>query len=115
MEDISTSDFFLLEEDIATLRFTDIEEIPSGGFNRLIKAKRYGRWWMLKGIKDPYCNTTDHQHLLQKEFEILIAMQHPNIVQGVSFETVNNVGPCIVMEWIDGITLKEWLNHAHSP
>ncbi len=110
MEDnASTSGFLDSEEDKVSSQFTEITEIPSAGFNRLVKAKRYGRWWVLKGIKESYRNTQAHLNLLQKEFEILIPMQHPHIVQGVSFETINNVGSCIVMEWIDGITLKEWL------
>ncbi len=113
MEDISTSDFFVLEEEKATSKFTDLEIIPSAGFNHLIKAKRYGRWWLLKGIKEPFCHSLPHLNLLQKEFEVLMAMQHPGIVQGVSFEEISNIGPCIVMEWIDGVTLKEWLSANH--
>ena len=36
-------------------------------------------------------------------------MQHPMVVSVFSLEEVEELGLCIVMEWIDGITLKEWL------
>ena len=36
-------------------------------------------------------------------------LQHPMIVSVYSLEEVSGLGLCIVMEWIDGITLKEWL------
>ena len=31
--------------------FTSYTEIPSSGFNCLFKAQRYGKWFVLKGLK----------------------------------------------------------------
>ena len=31
--------------------FTSYTEIPSNGFNCLFKAQRYGKWFVLKGLK----------------------------------------------------------------
>lgn len=95
-------------------RFTDIELIPTEGFNFLARAKRYGRWWMLKGLKEEFRSQLLYRALLEKEFSILMAMQHPGIVSASGMETVEGLGPCIVMEWIDGTTLKEWLTAKHS-
>ena len=36
-------------------------------------------------------------------------MQHPGVVQTMGMEHVGSLGTCIVMEYVDGITLKEWL------
>ena len=36
-------------------------------------------------------------------------LQHPGVVQAVNMEDVDGLGMCIVMEWVDGVTLKEWL------
>ena len=36
-------------------------------------------------------------------------LQHPLIVSVYSLEEVSGLGLCIVMEWIDGMTLGEWL------
>lgn len=90
-------------------RFTDITPLPCNGFNILCKARRYGRWWMLKGLKEPYKRQPIYCELLQKEFDILISMQHPGIVATSSIEDVPTLGRCIVMEWIDGTTLQEWI------
>ena len=44
-----------------------------------------------------------------EELEILTELQHPNIVTAVGLEAVEGIGSCIVMEYVDGVTLKEWL------
>ena len=31
--------------------FTDVEILSTSEFNVVAKAKRYGRWWLLKGLK----------------------------------------------------------------
>ena len=99
----------IIEESGKSGHFTDITDIPCNGHNILCKAKRYGRWWMLKGLKEVYRQDENYRNLLQKEFDILISLQHPNIVSASSFEEVPGLGMCIVMEWIDGLTLNEWI------
>lgn len=89
--------------------FSDMTELPSRGFNRLVKARRYGRMWMLKGLKEEYRGQSVYEALLRKEFDISVKLQHPNIASVSSYEQVEGVGPCIVMEWVDGVTLSEWL------
>ena len=89
-------------------QFSDFTPIPCKGFNLLCKAKRYGRWWVLKGLKEPYRQDENYKNLLHKEFDILISLQHPYIVSAYSMEEIPEMGTCIVMEWIDGITLEQW-------
>ncbi|MCH5306754.1 MAG: serine/threonine protein kinase [Prevotella sp.] len=86
--------------------FTDVEILYTSEVNVVAKAKRYGRWWLLKGLRQ---NEAAYQQRLRKEFEILIQLQHPNIVSAIGIEPVGNLGECIVMEFVDGVTLKEWL------
>lgn len=90
--------------------FTDITPMPCNGFNILCKARRYGRWWTLKGLKEPFRQQEAYRLLLQKEFDILVSMQHPGIVAASSMEEVPGMGRCIVMEWIDGTTLQRWID-----
>ena len=52
--------------------------------------------------------------MLRKEFDIMASLQDPNIVNVVSIEEVDKLGLSIVMEWIDGVTLGEWLKEPHS-
>jgi serine/threonine protein kinase len=78
------------------------------------KAKRYGRWWLLKGLRQEVAKETGYQQRLRKELEIQMQMQHPNIVSTIGLENVDGLGNCIVMEYVDGATMKEWLKGAHS-
>ena len=98
----------IIEESRRSEQFSDFTPIPCKGFNLLCKAKRYGRGWVLKGLKEPYRQDENYKNLLHKEFDILISLQHPNIVSAYSMEEIPEMGTCIVMEWIDGITLEHW-------
>ena len=89
--------------------FTNQEEIPSEGYNRLVRADRYGKHFMLKGLKPRYADNEQCHSLLRKEFEIMVQLNHPNIVRVYSIEEVPGVGLCIVMEYVDGLRLDEWL------
>ncbi len=107
------SGFVQPEKILNTERFTELTLVPSRGYSLLVRAKRHGRWWMLKGLKESYRNDTVYQLLLKKEFEITSQLQHPMIVSAFSLEEVEGLGTCIVMEWIDGLTLREWLSQAN--
>ena len=98
----------IIEESRRSEQFSDFTPIPCKGFNLLCKAKRYSRWWVLKGLKEQYRQDENYKNLLHKEFDILISLQHPNIVSAYSMEEIPEMGTCIVMEWIDGITLEHW-------
>lgn len=89
--------------------FTNFEELPSHGHHRLTRVKRYGRWYLLKSLTAEASDKLFYQEALCKELDILMRLQHPGIVQTSGMETVDGFGPCIVMEWIDGITLDQWL------
>ena len=89
--------------------FTDIEILHYNGHHILARAKRYGRWWMLKAIKEEEAGQTAYQQMLRKEFDILMHLQSPHIVQATGMELVEGLGMCIVMEYVDGIQLNEWL------
>lgn len=94
--------------------FTSHSEIPSNGFNRLYKAQRYGKWFILKGLKSEHRHQEVYLGLLTKEFELGVRMNHPNIVHTFSKENDPVAGPCIVMEYVDGLTLKEYLTQNPS-
>jgi serine/threonine protein kinase len=94
--------------------FTAYAEIPSEGFNRLFKAQRYGKWFILKGLKPEHQHKEVYVSLLTKEFELGVRMDHPNIAHTFSKENDPVAGPCIVMEYVDGLTLKEYLTQNPS-
>ena len=117
MLEIETTSGFLKPSDfVVNSNFTEFVSIPTRGYCLLTRAKRNGRWWMLKGLKEPYRQDSVYRLMLQKEFDIMSQFQHPMIVSVYSLEEVSGLGLCIVMEWIDGITLKEWLQKKeHTP
>ena len=94
--------------------FTDYVEMPCGGFNRLFRAKRYGKWFVLKGLKPEYTSNPLYRELLDKEFELGMMLSHPNIVtiHGREYDAV--LGDCIVMEYVDGMTLTDFLDSKPS-
>ncbi len=112
-DNTSTSGFVYEEDHFTTARFTDCEEIPSQGFKCIVKAKRHGRWWILKGLQPTLRDSETQRRMLREEYDTLAALQHSGIAQAVAFESVEDFGDCIVMEWIDGTTLKEWLGAPH--
>ena len=82
--------------------------------NIVAKAKRYGRWWLLKGLNKQVANETAYIQRLRKELELLMQLEHPFVVSTVGLEMVEDLGNCIVMEYVEGTTLKEWLREKHT-
>lgn len=89
--------------------FTEINEIHRSERNIVLKAKRYGQWWILK-CATPGPGFTVSSAALRKEFEISLKLPREGTVHTYAMEYVEGIGHCIIMEYIDGITLRDWLN-----
>ena len=116
MFDTELNSGFIEETDINIANhFTEIQLIhPSrNGYSEVYKAKRFGKWHTLKRITDSKKGNVRFQNLLEKEFEIAIQLSHPNIVQTIALEDIPELGSCIVQEFIDGMTLDEFLTNIH--
>ena len=115
ISDINISGYLTSDFEGISKVFTEITPLPSSGYCNLYKAKRYGRWFLLKSLKSEKANDPIYQQMLRKEFEILMRLQHPAIMQTFGMEQVRVNGEdevCIVAEWIDGCTLNDYLcNH----
>ena len=85
-------------------------------YNCLLRAKRDGRWWILKGHKPEYENDPVMCELLRKEFNLGMLLRHQGIVGFVALEHVPQLGggEFIVQEWVEGVTLKRWLEGNHK-
>jgi len=109
MDDNSTSGIidgsFITETEAVTV----YESSSSRGFNQVVKVRRQGKWFILKGLKPECRDQQAYIELLKKEFELGIQLDHPNIVKILAKELNPEVGPCIVMEYVDGVTLDEFL------
>ena len=88
--------------------FTEVEILRTTEYNVLARAKRYGKWWMLKGLNPEVAGSMAHTQMLRKEFDTLMSMSHQGVVQAVAVEEVAGLGTCIVMEYVEGVTLDVW-------
>lgn len=93
---------------------TSFEPIESRGYSQLVKVNRQGRWFMLKGLKPEFRQSPIYLELLKKEFNLMVQLDHPNIVKAFAKEMNDEIGPCIVMEYIDGMTLDKFLESKPS-
>ena len=98
MDDNSTSGIidgsFITETDALTV----YESSSSRGFNQVVKVRRQGKWFILKGLKPEYRDQQSYVELLKKEFDLGIQLDHPNIVKILAKEQNPEIGACIVME-----------------
>lgn len=96
--------------------FTDIELFKKSGHSVLLRAKRYGRWWLLKGLPDSEVKVNVYNQMLKKEFDILIRMHHPGIVHAGEMVNLDGefAGTYIVMDWLDGMDWSQWAKQPHT-
>ena len=105
--DLSDSGF-IAPHTIST-NWSDIALFQQRNHNMLYRAKRYGKHYILKGLSADCQTLTDHLLLQEKEFAFSISLSHPHIAETYSLEEIEDCGRCIVMEYVDGTTLAEWL------
>lgn len=110
----SSSGFVPSPTEKMSAQFSEYAELPCRGYNLIFKAKRFGKWHILKGLKPEFRQQTLYQEFLRKEFELGVMLNHPNIVSVISFEQDERLGQCIVMEYVDGIQLSEFLETKPS-
>ena len=84
--------------------------IKDGTVSCLYRVSRAGKYFIIKTAKG---ESGVYADLIRREYELSIALSHPYIVSVFTYEDVTPVGPGIVMEYIDGYTLAEFL--AQNP
>ena len=114
MDQASISGFVVDSFEGVNDHFTSLEMLGTHGHNVLARAKRFGRWYLLKGLAPEVSDQQAYHEMLVKEFDIMMRLQHPGVVQVVSLEDVDGLGKCIVMEWVEGITLSDWLEEKST-
>jgi len=105
--------------------FTEVSLIRETESHQLFRAKRYGRWYLLKALPPALRDSEIHLQMLHKEMEVLMQLQHPGIVDCLGMEHLDDytdsegntisVGPCIILEYIDGETLVEAIKENSLP
>ena len=81
--------------------------VSDAGHTQLFKGIRYGKFHILKALKEEYRGVSFYEQALQKEFAIGYGLDHPNICRTMGWENIPGIGHCILLEYIDGCNLRE--------
>ena len=98
--------------DALSAEFSGYELLPTRSSqpgNVLYRARRWGRYYVLKGLAPEHRNNPAMREFLSKEYQIGVQLDHPHIVRVNSLEEDPKAGLCIVMEYVDGQNLDDWL------
>ena len=83
--------------------------LHSTGLSNLYRICKDGKYYIFKTSKS---NNKHVRQLLKREYEIGKECSHPNIVSMIAYEEDATLGEGILMEYIEGRTLSEFLNEA---
>lgn len=86
--------------------FYDFKLLKTTAYSTLYRASKAGKYFLTKTTKD---NTEQQLAILKREYELSIGCDHPHIVHIYTWEKNLPVGAGIVMEYIEGRTLTEYL------
>ncbi|MBR3974085.1 MAG: PASTA domain-containing protein [Oscillospiraceae bacterium] len=91
-------------------RYEILEIIGTGGMAVVYKARchRLNRLVAIKILKDEFARDEEFRRRFHAEGEAVAMLSHPNIVQVYDVSSSDNAN-FIVMELIDGITLKQYM------
>ena len=91
--------------------FYDFKPLKTTAYATLYRASKAGKRFLVKTTKD----NSEHQlAMLQREYELSIDCDHPHIVHIYTLEQHLPIGCGIVMEYIEGRTLAEYLTENPS-
>ena len=94
-----------IEPQNPTNHYSIIETISEGRVFRHFQA-RYGTKYVI--LKTTHIQDAMHSEILRREYEMGKTLSHACIVSTLAFEENTPVGPAIVLEYIDGVTLGEY-------
>ena len=101
-----------IEPQNPTNHYSILETISEGRVFSLFKA-RYGTKYVI--LKTTHIHDAMHSEILRREYEMGKTLSHACIVSTLAFEENTPVGPAIVLEYIEGVTLGEYegTNNMH--
>ena len=111
---IPTSTPITEDFEVSPNAFYDIEVLNATGRNIIYRAKKAGKWFVLKGVKTLEGSIARNEHLLKREFDLFNKLNSNEIVKCWTLERIDGIGLCIVMEYVDGRNLQEFLQEKPS-
>jgi len=98
-------------------KFHDYRQLPhrGAGYSVLYTVLSGERKLFLKALNQEQGATTENLARLQREYKLLERLYgNDHIIHCIGWRDDAEVGPCIVMEYIDGETLTDYLKNAPS-
>lgn len=86
-----------------------LELYKRGTRNVLWLTVREGRRFILKGLPEELRSHPEEAVRLRKEYSLGLRISHPSVAGVYGYENHPVAGPVIVMEYVDGLTLEEFL------
>lgn len=74
------------------------------------RAKKHGKWVMLKCLKPEYAGRQEYEETLEREFDARYNLAHPNIVMINDFEEIPGLGRCIITDYVYGPSLRQLID-----
>ncbi len=111
MTNDNSSEFFTPPVLSISESYSDITPIfgSTRGFAQLYRASKDGKLFILKGLKAEYQGVALYEELLRKEYELGYMLDHQYIRKSYGFTTLDGMGSIIIMEYISGRTLREYI------
>ena len=93
-------------------KWTEIEHLPEWDeeFYDVYTAKKFGKWVMLKTLKEKYKSDPRFSSMIEKEFDVRYNLAHPNIVMINDYEEVPGLGRCIITDDVYGDSLAKLIS-----
>ena len=89
----------------------DFKLLKTTASSKLWRMSRDGKYFLVKTTKD---NSEHQRKMLRREYELSIGCDNPHIVHVFTYEYGIHEGDGIVMEYIEGRTLREYLSEKPS-
>jgi len=110
IEIMSTSEYTLPQNPSIDRTYSSIETLHQSSKFTISIAHSDGRKWLLKSVSPTAIGEQEKlRTLLQREYTILQQLDSPYIIRAREMVAMDNLGLCLVEEYVDGETLDGWL------
>lgn len=99
----------ILYREMSEVNFENIQPFYASvsGPNRLFTAQCNGKKVIIKTLKPEFAQSDECREDLKKEYELTSQFEHRFIRKALGFESIQGLGECIILEYIDGKSLAE--------